>query len=322
MTFAAFFVPGTVFWPYFAGLAILAVGVVTPLAGETRGAGRSIRGPKHRLDPLVRQGSLLFAISMAIFSADHFVFAKFVATVVPRWIPWHAFWTYFVGCALIAAALSLAADKYSGLAALMLGAMIFLFVLLIHLPNWFAVPSDRTRSTLALRDLALSAGALSHAGSRLAAPIPAFKKLTAPARLVIAIAAVYFGVQHFLFPPFAPGIPRDDPGLTISMPPWIPGHAVWAYLTGAIFIACGLALLMNKQARFAASLLGAIILVLVVFVYVPWTITNIGDVNSGLNYLSIHLALAGAALFLADALPENAAVDRAPASDLELKIAD
>jgi uncharacterized membrane protein len=42
---------------------------------------------------------------MAIFGSDHLVAAKFVATIVPSWIPGHVFWAYltgaiFLGCAL------------------------------------------------------------------------------------------------------------------------------------------------------------------------------------------------------------------------------
>jgi hypothetical protein len=46
------------------------------------------------------------------------------------------------------------------------------------------------------------------------------------------------------------------------------------------------------------------VLVLILFVYIPQTIAKASDIVTGLNYLSIHFALAGAAFFLASAMPE------------------
>jgi hypothetical protein len=45
------------------------------------------------------------------------------------------------------------------------------------------------------------------------------------------------------------------------------------------------------------------VLVLVLFAYLPLTITKASDVANRLNYLAIHFALARAAFFLAGALP-------------------
>ena len=93
------------------------------------------------------------------------------------------------------------------------------------------------------------------------------------ARFVIAVSIAVFGVDLFLYPTFAPGIPHDRP-VIVTMPAWIPGHVFWAYLTGAIFLGCALGLLSRKYARFAATLLGITVLVLVLFVYLPLTITK------------------------------------------------
>ena len=313
---AAFSISGAVFWPYFAGAATAIVG----LCFAPKNAVQRARG----LDKFVPFGPLFLAIAMAIFGADHFIFAKFVAMLVPSWIPGHLFWAYFVGVALVAAALSLVTKIWSRLAAALLGAMIFLFVVLMHIPSCFAAPQDQTRLTLLLRDLALSAGALAFAaqidqgrvpssaagflGSRLQTIGP---KLITVARFLVSLSIADFGVNHFLHPTFAPGIPQDDPAVFLTMPSWIPGHVLWAYLTGAIFIACALGILTRKWAHFAAQVLGLTVLVLIVFVYLPLTVAKASDIANGLNYLAIHFALAGAALLLAGALPANVADDAA-----------
>jgi uncharacterized membrane protein len=288
-----------VFWPYLAGSAILLIGLLTAIRSEARRA--------KELDKVAQFGPLFFAIAMAIFGADHFIAAKFVAQTVPSWIPWHLFWAYFVGAALIAAALSLAANKQSWLAGMLLGIMIFLFVCLIHVPALFATPHDKTRLTIFLRDLALSVAALSFAASRRDKWRPQVANpIVAIARILIGITVAVFGFEHFLFPHAAPGIPQENPAGAISMPSWIPGHVIWAYVTGAILIACGLGLLAAKRsARFAASALGCTLLLLTLFVYLPLVIAKPSDIGNALNYLAIHLALAGAALLLASALPRR-----------------
>ena len=133
------------------------------------------------------------------------------------------------------------------------------------------------------------------------------------ARFVIAVSIAVFGVDQFLYPAFAPGIPHDGP-VIVTMPAWIPGHVFWAYLTGAIFLGCALGRLSRKYAP--ATLLGITVLVLVLFAYLPLTITKASDVANGLNYLAIHFALARAAFFLAGALP--AAISE-PAAVLEIQ---
>jgi len=292
-----FSIPNDVFWPYFAGAATLVIGLATSIKNRI--------GQASGIDKFIVFGPLSFAIGMAIFGADHFVAAKFVAMIVPSWIPGHLFWAYFVGFALIAAALSLATSIRWRLAAALLGIMIFIFVLTIHIPNLFAAPHDKTRLTILLRDLSLSAGALAFAALQTGADfsLQSFRsKLITLARFVIAISIAVFGVDHFLDPTFAPGFPQEGTAI-ITMPTWIPGHAFWAYLTGAIFIGCALGLMSRRYARLAATILGITVLILILFVYIPLTIAKASDVANGLNYLAIHFALAGAAFFLAEALP-------------------
>ena len=322
-TFAlvVFSISAATFWPYFAGGAILLIGIAT--------AGKSKVRISLGLDKLIQFGPLLFAIPMAVFGADHLTAARFVAGIVPSWIPGHLFWAYFVGVALIAAALSLVTKIQSRLSAALLGIMIFLFVLLIHLPSCVATPHDKTRLTIVLRDLALSAGALAFAASKpepgRAGRTPGWvqtlrvqslsSKLIVVARFLIAISIAVFGIDHYLYPTFAPGIPQEG-AVFVTMPAWIPGHAFWAYLTGTIFIICAIGLTTRKHARSAATALSLTLLVLTLFVYLPLTVAKASDIASGLNYLAIHLALAGTALFLAGSLP---AVDAGHANVAEVE---
>jgi uncharacterized membrane protein YphA (DoxX/SURF4 family) len=306
---AAFPIPGDVFWPYFFGAGILIVGLAKTVKNDVR--------TSPGLEKLVLFGPLAFAVAMAIFGGDHLVAARFIAMGIPSWIPGHLFWAYFVGIALITAGLSLATRIRPRLAALMLGIMIFLFVLILHIPEIFSLPHDKTRLTIALRDMALSASAVAfgisqseggHAGSangwlrvlRFQSWGPTLCTIT---RLLFAITIAVFGIDQVLHPTFAPGIPQENSAYFATMPAWIPGHIFWAYLSGFIFVACALGIASPRHARSGAKILGASILVLALFVYLPLTIANASNIANGLNYLAIHLALAGAALLFASVLP-------------------
>ena len=82
------------------------------------------------------------------------------------------------------------------------------------------------------------------------------------------------------------------------MPAWIPGHVFWAYLTGAIFIDCTLGLLSRRYARSGNHRAGPDPVCLP-----PTTIAKASEIETGLNCLAIHFALAGPAFFLAEAMP-------------------
>jgi len=60
------------------------------------------------LEKILALTNLCFAIPLAVFGALHLFAPQFVLDIVPRYMPWRMFWVYFIGCALIAASLSIA----------------------------------------------------------------------------------------------------------------------------------------------------------------------------------------------------------------------
>jgi len=291
LTLLVFSIPATVFWPYFNGLAILAIGLPFILKNEVPQA----RG----LDKLMPFGRLFYAIPLAVFAGEHFTLAKLMAGGMPSWIPAHVFLVYFVGVALVAAALSIVVKKYSQLAETLLGTMILLFVVLLHIPRVAANPHDRISWAVALRDLSFSGGAFAGAQRKLQSKNTTSLLVTL-ARYVISVTAIFFGVEHFLHPEYAPGVP-----LAKITPDWIPLRLFWAYLAGVVLLAAGACLLLNKKSRLAATYLGLTILLIVLVIYLPILISIPSDIGNGLNYFADTLMFAGTILLLADALPKE-----------------
>ncbi len=105
---------------------------------------------------LATAGRFAFAISMIVFAIQHFIYARFIATLIPAWIPGHLFWAYFVGVSFVGAALAIAAKVQAKLAAVLLGTMFLLWVLVLHLPRVAASPRNGNEVTSLFIALAMS----------------------------------------------------------------------------------------------------------------------------------------------------------------------
>lgn len=280
--------PWDLLLPYLIGALILIIGLSMNIKGEVSRA--------QGIDKIIPFGPVFLAVPMAVFGAEHFgFFESEVVSMVPSWIPWHLFWALFVGACLIGGALALVVRKFAGLAAALFGVMLLLFVLLIHIPRIVGAPGDRFAWAVALRDLAFSGGALAFAVTQTeAGRAQGTHKVITLARFFIGFPIVFFAVEHFLHPEFAPGVPLEE--LT---PLWIPAHLLWAYLTGAVFVVTGLGLIFNKETRLAATCLGLILMVLVLAVYTPMMIAKPSAIGSGLSFLVDTLLLSGSALCFA-----------------------
>lgn len=93
------------------------------------------------LEQLVPYGRIFFSIMLITYGADHFLYPDLVSTMVPSWIPFHYFWTYFAGLALIGAGLAIILKIKLKLVATLVGIMLFTWCLIIHIPNALADPS-------------------------------------------------------------------------------------------------------------------------------------------------------------------------------------
>jgi uncharacterized membrane protein len=255
------------------------------------------------LDKIVALSNLCFAIPLAVFGALHLSGVEFVLPFVPSYMPWRLFWAYFVGFALLSASLSIAAKIQVRWSGLLFGIMMFLFVAMLHIPGALASPRNRFAWTIVIREMSFAGGGWVLAGNAMGGL--GKSKLITVGRVLIAIAALFFGVEHFLHPTACPGVP-----LKKLMPAWIPGHLFIGYLTGAILLVAGASILLAKKTRMAATYLGTWIVLLVLFIYGPILIAQMSDPSvaakvEGINYFADTLLFAGAILALAGATPRT-----------------
>lgn len=135
-----------------AGAALVAAGMdssaaIPPPAGNSRA---------H----LINVGRILYGAPLIIFGVQHLMYARFVATLIPSWIPTRLFWACFVGIAFFAASLSIITRTRGVLAAALLGLMFFIWVLIVHAPRIILARNNANEWTSGLVALAMSGGAL------------------------------------------------------------------------------------------------------------------------------------------------------------------
>src|SRR3984885_3541354 len=258
-------------------------------------------GPRSRQDRSFEQ--FVFRRSLGGFRCFASRGRRDCPAVVPAYMPWPLFWAYFFGFALLAASLSIATKIQVRWSGLLWGIAMFLFVAMMDIPGALSNPRDRFGWTLAIREMTFGGGGWILAGNEMSGP--AKSKLITVGRVLIAIAAIFYGVEHFLHPLSRPGVPLEQ-----LMPAWIPGRLLIGYVTGAILLIAGVFILLAKKTRMAATYLGTWIVLLVVFIYGPILIASLADPSTdikieGINYFADTLLFAGAILALASATPRT-----------------
>jgi uncharacterized membrane protein len=272
-----------------AGLSLLVIGLFAAKNHITQARG---------IDKIVALTPLCFAIPLAVFGAEHLSSQQSMLPIVPSYLPWRMFWVYFVGFALVAASLSIATWRQVRWSGLLFGAMMFLFVAMLHLPGAIAA-GGRFPWTIVVREMSFGGGGWVLAGAAMGGDRDGHGKgLITVGRVPIAIAAIFFGVQHFLHPLGLPGVPLQK-----QMPPWIPGRAFIDYLTGAFLMVAGVCFLLAQRTRMAATYVGAWIVLMVVVIYGPVLVGALADPTAsvqveGLNYFADTLLFGGAILSL------------------------
>src|SRR5262245_48243633 len=308
--FATFFeIPGAEVAMCSAGIALFVIGVL---------AAKKEIAEARSLDKLVALSNLCFAIPLAVFGALHLFGPQFVMGIVPPYMPWRMLWVYSVGCALIAASLSIATRIGISWAGLLFGIMLFLFVAMIHLPGALRQPHDRFIWTIVFREMSFGGAGWLLAGNAIYGWRGQGKStLINVGRVFVTLAVIIFGIEHFLHATGLPGVPLEK-----QTPTWIPGRMLIDYVTGAALLVAGGSVLLNRKSRTVTTCLGGWILLLVLVIYGPVLIEALSLPGSGvkvegINYFADTLLFAGAILALAKATPRSDAESVPPKEEFQ-----
>jgi uncharacterized membrane protein YphA (DoxX/SURF4 family) len=203
---------------------------------------------------------------------------------------------YISGVVLIIAAVAIILNRKARSAALLISALIFLFSVLRHLPNFM---NDWAN---AYKSLALAGGSLIIAASFPLQDLTkgsGFKANERSGAVLITIGCIFLaaffiacGYAHFKFAGF----------IESFIPSYIPFHVFWTYFCGICLFAGGVGLLIPQTRRLAGLLSGFMVLGWFLFLHIPRFIANINDASDRMG-LCESFTLAGIFFVLAGIIP-------------------
>jgi uncharacterized membrane protein len=266
------------------GVAVLVAGFVLVRARFREASG---------VDKVLVLGPVFEATALAIFAAEHFLAARDLMGIVPRWLPWPLFWTYFVGVAWLAAAISFIVWRHVRWAAALTAMMMLIIVATIDLPKLPKLAHERLFWTLTVRETCFAGGAMVLAGSVWARGSPAGSALMRVGRGIVAVVFIFYAGEHFLFPRNVAGVPLEK-----MIPAWVPAPMLLSYFVGITLLLAGVGLLIRRAIRIAAAGSGLVLLLLTVFFYVPILVMEIHTplAVEGINYVGDTMLFAATAL--------------------------
>ncbi len=267
-----------------AGVATLAVGLIL-VASRFRAASGAAK--------VIVLGPVFEAVAIAMFAAEHFTAARDLMPIVPHWLPAPLFWTYFVGAALLAAAISFIAWRCVRWSALLLALLFLIIVVTIDLPNLPQNIHDRFFWILAVRETCFAAGAIVLAGSVWPLTNAAGAALIRLGRALVAAIMIFYAIEHFFFPRNVPGVPLEK-----LIPAWMPAPTLLSYFVGVVLLLGGIGLFLRPTIRIASAGAGIVLVLLTAFFYLPIFLMEIHTplAIEGINYVGDTLLFAGTVL--------------------------
>lgn len=206
------------------------------------------------MNKFIRFVQALFGVPWLVFGIQHFMYADFVASLVPTYFPARLFFAYFTGAAMFVAGVSLIINIKSRLAATLLGVMLLMFVLLIHIPKLVGDPTVMMTWTRALQDVAIASAALMLAGalSKQEAENGMLRLAVRLGFYTFAVLLIVFGFHQFFNLDFLPA----------KVAPYLPLRVFWVYITGLAMAVTAVSIFTGTKTKMTALALGGWMLLL------------------------------------------------------------
>ncbi len=196
-------------------------------------------------------GHAAFAVLLIALGIQGLIKGEFTAVwqPVPRGVPAREVLVYLCALLSLSSGIGLLWRRTAGLAARVLLGSLVVWLLLWRVPAVFR--SSLLEGSWSLADtVVIAAGTwvlyawFATAWDRQRLEFAADQKGLRIARVLYGLGMIPFGYAHF----------ANVNGTADLVPGWLPWHLGWAYVTGGTFIAAGVAMLIGRLARLAASL--------------------------------------------------------------------
>lgn len=225
---------------------------------------------------------------MRIASVGHAIFAVVMIGLgvvgllhpgfVPLWnpiaaiVPARELFIYLGAFISLAAGIGLLVPRMAAIAARLLLATLFLWLLLFRLPNFFLGPAFAACWSVFPLTVMLAAAWVLYVWfaadwDRKHYSFVSGNNGLRIARGLYGLCLIFFGTAHFL----------AVKATVLLVPHWLPGHLLWAYFTGCAFIAAGIATLIGFCARLAVTLSALQLALFLFLVWIPIVATGSKD---------------------------------------------
>jgi uncharacterized membrane protein len=219
-------------------------------------------------------GHAFFAVTMIGLGVVGLLHRNFVPlwNPIPTSVPAREVIISFGALISLTAGIGLLVLRLAAIAARLLLATLFLWLLLFRLPNFFLEPAFQACWSVFPLAVMLAAAWVLYVWfaadwDRKHLSFISSNNGLRIARVLYGLCLIFFGVAHFV-----------DVKDTVSLiPHWLPGHLFWAYFTGSAFIAAGVATLIEFCARLAVALSAFQIALFLFVVWIPIVVTGSKD---------------------------------------------
>jgi len=241
-------------------------------------------------------GRILLATGVAALGMQSLLHADFVSSLqpVPAWLPARRVLACLIGTFLVISAVGHLSKRHVRSAAIGLGAMTLVWLLVFHGPRLAAHPTSVGAWVVACETAALTGAAWVLVGALSIGGKVGQSRVTTRAavvgRILFGLSLLLFGLSHFMYHDLVASL----------VPAWIPGRLFWAYFTGTAHFVAGVSLLTNVMSRLAAALVGVMLGLFALLVNAPRAV----NLNKPAEWdsLFVAVALSGAAWIIAGCL--------------------